>query len=315
MACAPPHVRHAVAEEPFVLSPGPTPSEREALAVPGNSSVRASPATSGRTAIERGPGRRMPLVHGTIAGRPTLLLLDTGAYDHLLEGWFASALQDAEASGKSAAVIDHANRRVPMDRWSSVTLALDGIGALGTIRPLTTRDQTPGPRAFGIGGILSPQKLTDGGAVVIDFPAGEMARETEDHATTRLAGHSTSLGTAVRCGGAYIIEATIEGKEARLLVDTGAFATDLKATSMPGRALLGRSSVSRDIYAIGGAVQTRALADARVTIAALTKVLDVSIVTDGGSSGRCAGDGVVGMDVLGGCVLVIEATRMRIACD
>jgi predicted aspartyl protease len=282
---------------------------REAL---GRSAEQSS---SGRTAIERGPGRTVPLVHGTIAGKPTLLLLDTGAYDHLLEGWFAAELMDASASGKVAAVVDHANRRVAMDAWSPVSLALDGWGPLGTIRPLATRDQTPGPKAFGVGGILSPQRLARDGPVVIDFTAGEMAGEDEVRAAARLAARRVSLGTAVRCGNTYAMAATVEGKDARLVVDTGAFATDLKASSAPGRALAGRSSVSRDVYAIGGAVTTRLIADAKVTLGSMSEKLDVAIVNDRGGGARCAGDGVVGMDVLGRCVLVIEATRMRVACD
>jgi hypothetical protein len=310
VACAAPHVRKPVEEEPFVLSPGPPPSVREALL------REQKQASGGRTAIVRvGPTRRIPLVHGVIAGRATMLLLDTGAYDHLLEGWFAHELQDAEASGKSAAVIDHANRKVTMDAWSEVSLALDGWGPLGTIRPLATRDQTMGPVTLGIGCILSPQKLAHGGAIVIDFPAGEMRAEDVAEAAARIETHRISLGTAVRCGTAYIVAATVEGKDARLLVDTGAAGTDLKGTSAPGRALAGRSAIARDIYAVGGAVTTRVIADAKLVVGQLDTRLDVQLVEDRAFATRCASDGVVGMDVLASCVLVIEPNAMRVGCD
>jgi len=307
-ACAAPQARKPLEEEPFVLSPAPPPRAAEELALAG---------TRGRTPIERiGASRRVPLVHATIAGRPAMLLLDTGAFDHILEGWFAHELADAEASGKSANIIDHANRKVPVDAWSPVLLALDGWGPVGTIRPLATRDQTPGPRALGIGGLLSPQRLAGTGSpVVIDFVAAEMTREDEPLAAARLAARRLSLGTAIRCGASYIVAGAIEGRDARLLVDTGAGSTDLKASSAPGRALAGRSAVSREIYAIGGAVTTRILNDATVAIGALTLHVDVPLVDDTAIRSRCASDGVVGMDVLGTCVLVLEPTRMRIACD
>jgi hypothetical protein len=244
-----------------------------------------------------------------------MLLLDTGAYDHLLEGWFAHELADAEASGKTGAVIDHANRKVVMDRWSEVSLALDGWGPLGTIRPLATRDETMGPFSLGIGGILSPQKLASGGAVVLDFPAGEMSMEDPVLAAGRVDARRVSLGTAIRCGSAYTLAATVEGKGARLLVDTGAAATDLKATSVPGRALAGRSSLARDLMAVGGAVPSRVIHDASVAVGQLAVKLDVPLVDDRPLATRCPSDGVMGMDVLASCIVLIQPNAMRIGCD
>jgi len=269
----------------------------------------------GRAAIQRiGRGQRVPLVRATVAGRPTMLLVDTGAYDHILEGWFARELQDAEAAGRPGAVIDHANRKVAAEKWSAVSLAIEGWTPLPSISPLALGDLNPGPRALGIGGILSPQRLAGDGAVAIDFPAGEMAALDGAEATARLAAHATSLGVATRCGATYVIAATVEGREARLLVDTGSFTTDLKATSPPGRALSGRTSVSRDIYTVGGAVTTRMLGDARVRVGKLDARLDLPMVDDRAHPTPCASDGVLGMDVLAGCVLVIEANQLRIGC-
>ncbi len=307
-ACAPHHVRQPIEEEPFILSPGPPPSVREALA------RQEAFATAGaRTSIDRvGRDRRLPLVHATIAGRPTLMLVDTGAYDHVLEGWFAHALQDGQASPRGATVMDHANRKVAVEQWSALTFAIDGWSPLADIRPLALGDENRGPRALGVGGILSPQRLVGSASIVLDFPAGEMAEVTDGAA--RLTPHGTSMGTAIRCGASYILPATVEGKEAELLVDTGSFTTDLKATSPPGRALAGRSSVSREIYTVGGAVETRALGDAQVKAGELSVKLDIPLVADRGRPSRCQSDGVLGMDVLGDCVLVIEAMRMRIAC-
>ena len=319
LACAAPHVRKPLEEEPFVLSPGPPPSVREALLAQASGAPAAGlTETAGRTAIElAGHDCRLPLVHAKIAGRPTLMLVDSGAYDHVLEGWFAHELQDAEASGKQALIVDHANRTMAVERWSAVSFALDGWSPLAPIRPVTTGDLTPGPRALGVGGILSPQRLATGSAVVLDFPAGEMIALDDASATSRLAARAASLGVALRCGATYVLTASVEGRDAELLVDTGAFATDSKASSVPGRALAGRSSVARDIYAVGGSVPTRMLSDATVKAGKLSVRLDIPLVEDTPArrASRCAGDGVLGMDVLQRCVLAIDAMKMRIACD
>jgi len=297
-----------------VLSPGPPPSARDPFA---HATPSGQAGGGGRATLQLVRGRRVPLVQARIAGQPTLLLVDTGAYDHLLEGWFARVLQDADATGRSATVVDHANRTVVVDRWSQVSFIIDGWNAIAPIRPLVTGDASPGPRALGIGGILSPQRLALGGAsVVLDFPSGAMTSVDEATATAQLDAHPTSLGAALRCGATFAIDATIEGKGARLLVDTGAFSTDLKATSAPGRALAGRTSVSaRDIYAVGGAVATRTLGDAELKIGRLSVKLDIPLVLDHPRAARCPSDGVLGMDVLEKCVLVVDEMKMRIACD
>jgi hypothetical protein len=68
------------------------------------------------------------------------------------------------------------------------------------------------------------------------------------------------------------------------------------------------------MYAVGGAMPTRVLSDARVRLGQLDVRLDVPVVLDHPRASRCPSDGVVGMDVLGDCVLVLDASEMRIAC-
>jgi hypothetical protein len=316
-------VRPPLEEEPFVLSPGPRQSDlvalsraREAAPRPIAKGPEVPPPTGGRAEIALvGPGRNVPLVHARIAGQPTLMLVDTGSFDHLLEGWFARELQDAESSGKPAAVVDHANRKVAVERWTASSFAIDGWGALAPIRPLVTGDLTPAPRALGIGAILSPQRLARGATVVLDFPAGEMVAMDEAAATARLAAHPRSLGVALRCGASFAFSATVDRQDARLVLDTGSYTTDLRSTSPPGRALGGRTSVSHDVYAIGGPVATRVLGDASLVVGALTARLDVPVVADRPQASRCVSDGVLGMDVLARCVVAIDEMKMRASCD
>jgi hypothetical protein len=289
------------------LSPGPPPSVVASLSLE---------ASGGRSPIYfASRGRRVPTVHVTLAGRSAVFLLDTGAYDHLVEGWLARQLNDVSPTGKTATVVDHANHRLTLDRWSTMTFELQGWTALPPIVPLVTEDKNVGPVQVGIGGLFSPQKLVIDGPVVLDFVTAEMVSGANE-ASERLSARHTSLGVARRCGSSYVLNGKVEGKAVSLVVDTGSFVTDLRASSPTGSALAGQSSpLSRDIQAIGGLAATRLLGDARVSFGDYSTRLDIPLVQAPGRAPRCASDGVVGMDVLQKCVLAIEPMQMRIACD
>lgn len=272
-------------------------------------------SASGRAAIQRvGLAQRVPIVVGSVDGQPTQFLLDTGAFDHVLEGWFARQLAYASPVGHGA-VIDHGNRKVGVDRMGKVTLALDGWGSVGTLTPLATTDSASGLQYLAIGGILSPQRLVGDNRVVIDFPRGSLSSEDTAAADARVAAMPTSLGTAERCGGSYALATTVDGHEAHLVIDTGSFMTDLLSSSHPGKALSGRSSAAREINGVGGAMSSRVVADASLKVGSLSRKLDVSIVDARGRRISCPSDGVLGMDVLVGCVLSIGRVRMDIGCN
>ena len=312
-ACAAPAPRKPIEEEPFVLSAVGTPPLTLGNGAPLPSAAHVG--IPGHTAIQRiGLGQRVPIVVARLGGQATQLLVDTGAFDHVLDEWFARQLAFSSPTGRGATVIDHGNRRVGMDQMAKVTLDLDGWGEIGSIAPLATKDSNSGLQRLGIGGILSPQRLLAIGSVVIDFPGGSLSATDDAAAQRQVTAMPTSLGAAERCGGRYIIRAQVERHDARLLVDTGASNTDLRSSSPPGLALSGRSSASRESTGIGGALNTRVLSDAHVSIAQLARTMDVSVVEDRARRESCPSDGVLGMDVLASCVLAITGSRMQIGC-
>jgi hypothetical protein len=264
-----------------------------------------------------------PLVSAQVGDVPTSLLLDTGAYDHLLTASFAARVVAASPTGKTSAILDHANHRVETERFGEVSLALPGWSPLAPIRPMTIDDRGPRRLRVNVGGLFSPQRLLAGAArgavgpdvVSFDFTTRELVGETSIDGEARLKGHPVFAGIAPRCGDSYVLAATVEGKEAQLLVDTGSFTTDLKGHSAPGRALDARTSPSKEFYGVGGAIATRMLAGAKVNAGKLSTTLDVPIIDDARGRTSCAHDGVLGMDVLIRCVLVIDPSKMRVACD
>jgi predicted aspartyl protease len=319
-ACAAHPPPKPVEEEPFVLTPGPPlgPPLAPSFASAGGSSFGQGghALTPGKTAIQRvGFAQRAPIVVGRIGGQATQLLVDTGASEHVLEDWFARQLAFASPTGRHAVALDSSSRRVGMDRLGKVTLELDGWGEIGTVAPLATTDSASGLRMLGIGGLLSPQELVKDQSVIIDFPGSSLYAVDDQQATARMAAMPRSLGLASGCGGTYALTATIEGQDARLVVDTGASSTALQSASAPGRALSGRSSVGRDVIGVGGPIQTRVLRDASVKVASYSQKLDVDIVATRLRRLTCPSDGFLGMDVLASCVLVINARAMQIGCN
>ncbi len=314
-ACRAPHARTVLEEEPLVLSEGVS-----APSTPSAAGAGSFHAHEGRTRIALNPpGGRMrlglPTVSVTVAGKPTSMVLDTGAADHLLHASFARGLTEGEASGR-VTVIDHASHRVDAERLTPVSFAVEGWSPLSDIQPLSIEDHGIGHAGVAIGGILSPQRLAPGdGVVSIDFLTKEMVEEGDADGELRLGQRRNFVGIAPRCGGGYVLAATVDGKDASLLVDTGSFTTDLHATSTAGRALAGRTSPARAISGLAGPIGTRTLYGARIKAGKLAATRDLPVIDDAGGRGPCEHDGVLGMDVLARCALVIDPAKMRVACD
>lgn len=96
----------------------------------------------------------LPLVQATVGGRPTLLVLDTGAPQTTLQAWFVKSLELEPTEFEGHRVVE-----LPLQ-----------VGGQTTTAKWALVDTTPGHRELGIGGTLSPQHLLAKGAVAIDFP-------------------------------------------------------------------------------------------------------------------------------------------------
>ena len=201
-----------------------------------------------------------PLVHATVAGKPAMMLVDTGAASHVLAGWLArKAGLSLKKRGDLGA--DHAGRTIAELRVDHPQLSVDDWGDLPDEPTLATEV----PAFFedlGIGGFLSPQHLVEGddGAVVLDFPAGEMRASHYEQAVFKMGRHGSSLtpngvyvcddqSSAIH-GLAFVLPGNVEGTDVGLLVDTGAEHSDLLAASTAGKALASRSIPSSErLYA------------------------------------------------------------------
>jgi predicted aspartyl protease len=272
----------------------------------------------------RGHPFPLPLVHGTVAGVPTWMLVDTGANSHVIAGWLARKvglpLQRLGDVGT-----DHVGHTIPTFRVDHPGIVIEGWGAVAD-GPVLVTDVPEPIEHLGIGAFVSPQSLADGAAVVLDFPAREMRLAAYDEAEAELSknreGDLLSPKGGVACedtespikGLAYVVPATVEGQEVTLLIDTGAQRTDLLGTSRAGRLLTPRSTPNREqMFAASGRVKTRTLKGAQVTVGGRSIRTDIDLMP-GAPDPFCPRDGVVSMDVLSACVLVLGPGRMFGKC-
>ena len=255
----------------------------------------------------------LPLVHGTVAGEPTWMLVDTGATSHVIAGWLARrAHLDVQNFGDVGT--DHAGHAIVTSRAARPRLAFDGWGLLPD-SPILVTEVPEAVARLGIGAFISPQELGGAGAVVLDLVHGEMRTESSDNAAAAVGNVGANLFVAPHtCSDegspitrlAYVASATIEGTHVALLLDTGAHHTDLLASTAAGKRFLGRSVPSHaQVYAASGKIVTRTLHAVRLKVGEYAVVTDVDLIP-GEPDAACPRDGVVAMDVLRSCVVVLD---------
>lgn len=271
----------------------------------------------------RGRAFPLPLVSGTIAGQPVLMLVDTGANSHVIAGWFARKLG---LSMKKLGDVgtDHVGKTIATFRIEKPELAIDDWGTL-TPTPVLATDVPEVIEKLGIGAFISPQKLAEeGDAVVLDLAKGELrpAWWDEAHYELSASGVPLVLGEARACeetegpikGLAFVVPATVEAQRVDLLLDTGAQHSDVFTTSVAGQRLAAQSTVNKEpMYTASGKISARKLKGARVTAGSFSVNTDVDLI-GGGADASCPRDGVLAMDVLRSCTLLLGRSRVYGRC-
>lgn len=270
--------------------------------------------------MELGGKKLKPHVRGTLAGRPVIFLLDTGASSHALTLSAATsggmAVEESNIAGS-----DHAGAAVTVRRVSRPDITVTGLGKLQLAGALVVEV----PQFFdalGIAGFLNPQLLGTGDdEVVLDFT----------HATLSIGHHvasspppgTRSLGSVAACeqlddkgirSRVFILDGEVEGHPARLELDSGASVSDLFASSGAGGALATKHSVAGSATGAGGEFVVRSVESTHLRIGKVEYTGKVDLIPGAAGSKACPFDGVLGMDVLQNCVLRFSKTRMDAFC-
>jgi hypothetical protein len=270
-----------------------------------SSTALAAPA--GRTRIwfdARAPMAR-PMVRATIDGEPVALLLDTGSTQHvwsLSRAQAAGVLRDPAPPLYDAELRPHDVERARVKvEVPELGVALDGIGVSDWI----DQGNDPDPRAPRFDGVLSPQRLLDGDAVLLlDLLRGEIALTTWDDARAQAKASGAALvADAPLDGGHYLANVQVGRDHFLLAIDTGALRTMVYAPPDPVDAA---DAIDRP-----EGTSRRWSRVSRVAAGALARDLTVDVfepleLTDF--------DGVLGMDVLRDCVLALDARHLELRC-
>jgi hypothetical protein len=97
-----------------------------------------------------------------------------------------------------------------------------------------------------------------------------------------------------------------------MLVDTGATATTLSGKSQIVPAIEDGSEPGPRSEGVGGEVKGRMVRDVRLVRGGRIVTLSLSI---GEVSERCGVQGILGMDALRSCLLILGEKEMAISCD
>lgn len=263
----------------------------------------------------------LPIVHGTVAGVPTLFLVDTGANAHILSGAIARKAElTTRAFGDVG--VDHSGRSIETRRATHPHVHIDNWGDLPD-EPILVTDVPDAVTRLGIGGFISPQQLTtDDASLVLDFQRSEM-RQMQRGDTLGASGSALALDPPRMCldrdsplrGLAFVVHAQIDGHDADLLIDSGAHHSDLLSASAPAKALLPRSQPNGEpVYAASGKVTPRTVHGAHIRVGALEATRDIDLIP-GQQDDFCPRDGVLAMDVLKKCVLVFDRHSVSGVCN
>ena len=252
-------------------------------------------------------------------GQPAMFLIDTGASMHVLASWFVAA---AKIDSKSSA--GTARGSTGSETSLRVVKQLDGKFENGARLQLAETIVVEFPPIFAelkIAGLLSPQLLAPTGqAAVLDFRVPTLNFEEFETAIDRVG--AQSLPDARVCidkesefkNRSYAIPITALGAKALVIVDSGATGTFIAAETQIARALESQALEGNRTQGVGGAVdENRHVPGVEILRGEVPVIVDLVIGKSPGPS--CGPDGLLGMDALRQCLLVLGETGFGMTCS
>src|SRR4051812_22134409 len=256
-----------------------------------------------------------PLLRVTIGGRRVWFIIDTGAGVHTIASWLVNAAGLTTRQSK-AVVTGSTGAEQPVRSIEPVRGRLDdgrtlsiGEGIVVEFPPLFQEHE--------IGGLLSPQLFGTSDAGVLDLTAPSMtiaplaiamARVGEADATARVCRNAASPFT----NRSYAVNVTVAGTPASLLVDSGATRTVAGDQSLVAAQLAARAVSGSQTQGVGGALtSSRRVPGVALSFSGATTTLDLTL---GAVAGGCGPDGLLGMDALKNCVLVLGESAFGWSC-
>ena len=275
-------------------------------------------------ALRQNPSGLRVEVQGRLGDAPLAWIVDTDSSGH--------ALTTAQAQRRG--LFPQAGPLAPLHAGS---LTIDWDGRLTVPVSISVFDRGapwtgPTPTRWddsldeeGLAGILSPQRMASDGAVELDLRHGAMFRLGKAAAASardELTQRGARLTTCQDRGGGFVPLATVnvDGREVSFIVDTGSPVTSLFADTAAGVSATMRTIghvLVRGAWGPGTEADLAIVPSAKVEVAGATQSLRVVVMArpERAEPFACHPDGLLGMDVLRGCTLVLDATGGAIACE
>lgn len=262
-----------------------------------------------------------PAARLTINGRTAWFLFDTGAGVHVLASWFveAAGLEAGEVLEGKVHGIDATGRALALRGIRDLRATLDDAGVL-TLGLATVSDFPAEFEHSNIGGALSPQLLAESGkSAAFDLRVPELRFEPFRDAVRRLGARVVPRDRVQFCGAidgpmpnlVFAIQVEARRRVGILLLDSGATATKVLAQSALVRDL--RLARGGTTLGIGGEGQTFSVARRlRIEFAGHRATVDARVVELPGRP--CNSDGLLGLDALRRCALVVGRQELAIRC-
>jgi hypothetical protein len=249
-----------------------------------------------------------PMIHATIAGAPTKLILDTGSTDHILTIELASEVGLRAGPGEPGT--DSTGASVQSWTLGGVEVEIAGQAfALRDVVAITAPAPFPG---WGVGGFISPQHLRPGAWAVLNL-AGErffLLDGEEADVTAWLSERTPDLWLLrlerVPGDGTILVRGAIEPfEEVVTMLDSGGKRTQFTEAAVPGAHEGPQTSSGRGV---GGGESFGAELRGQTLIVGEASLPLATLVLSSEMDGR---DGLVGMDVLRGTVLTVSGDPHR----
>jgi hypothetical protein len=253
-----------------------------------------------------------------MAGHEAIFLVDSGASTHVLADWFVKAARIPTSETGSTA--QGSSGKTTRER---VARALAGHWGDGQPFHLNQAAVVSFPAYFEslhIGGLLSPQLLAPPGtAAVLDLKNPSLHFSPFARAVSDLPASSESPTPACRSPKSvfenrqYLTPVSVANTTDLMLVDTGATKTIFARTSAIAQVIESRSEAGTPSQSVGGEVAARRVVhDVSVIRGGQRIALDPSL---GDVAPPCNAQGILGMDALRRCVLILGDNTMALSCE
>jgi hypothetical protein len=245
-------------------------------------------------------GERRVACDVRIAGRSARAELDTGASAHAVTLQAAARLE-LPLAGQRSLLTPHGDRVVPFTPPIAITLGDGG----GVERPVAVIDRRSLDAAHLVGSV-SPQLLVTAEEMIeLDLRRGTARRRSTGERPSADSASALTAHPAGAGGRVYVVAARVGNQDVRLLVDTGALTTVVFSDTVVGlraaeRLVSPTTPSAPTSISVGGAI------------------FDVPIGVWNDPPNRAelsyAMDGVLGLDVLGSCRILLGERGGELAC-